>query len=111
MSDAVLTPVRAAHRFDVDALTAYLRDHLPPFDGALEIEQFDGGQSNPTFRLSAGGRRYVLRKQPPGELLPSAHQVDREHRVMAALADTPVPVPRMVALCNDPAVIGTRFYV
>ncbi len=111
MSDAVLTPVRAAHRFDVDALTSFLRAHLPPFDGSLDIEQFDGGQSNPTFRLTAGGRRYVLRKQPPGELLPSAHQVDREHRVMAALAETGVPVPRMVALCNDTAVIGTRFYV
>ena len=111
MSDAVLTPVREAHRFDEAALIAYLRDQLPGFTGQVAFEQFEGGQSNPTFRLSAGGKRYVLRKQPPGELLPSAHQVDREFRVMQALEHTDVPVPRMVALCEDPAIIGTRFYV
>ena len=111
MSDVVLTPVRAAHRFDEAALTDYLARTVPEFAKGIEVEQFEGGQSNPTFRITAGGRRYVLRKQPPGELLPSAHQVDREYRVQKALAGTAVPVPRMVALCEDPAVIGTKFYV
>ena len=111
MSDVALTPVRDAHRFDEEALATYLRDHVEGFDGDLIVEQFEGGQSNPTFRLTAGDRHYVLRKQPPGELLPSAHQVDREHRVMHALAGTDVPVPKTYALCEDPDVIGTKFYV
>lgn len=112
MSDApVLTPVRPGHEFDEAALARFLAERAEGFDGALTVRQFEGGQSNPTFLLEAGGREYVLRKQPPGELLPSAHQVDREYRVMHALADTDVPVPRMVALCEDPAVIGTKFYV
>jgi aminoglycoside phosphotransferase (APT) family kinase protein len=84
---------------------------VPDFPEGLAIEQFEGGQSNPTFRLTAGGHHYVLRKQPPGTLLPSAHQVDREYRVMHALAGTGVPVPRMIALCEDASVIGTKFYV
>ena len=75
------------------------------------MQQFEGGQSNPTFALRAGSREYVLRKQPPGELLPSAHQVDREYRVMHALRDSDVPVPKMYALCEDTSVIGTKFYV
>jgi aminoglycoside phosphotransferase (APT) family kinase protein len=111
MSDVVLTPVREAHRFDERALADYLSRHVPEFAHGIAVEQFEGGQSNPTFRITAGGRRYVLRKQPPGELLPSAHQVDREYRVMDALAPTGVPVPRMVALCDDASVIGTKFYV
>jgi aminoglycoside phosphotransferase (APT) family kinase protein len=108
---AELTPVREAHRFDEAALAAYLAEHVDGFNGELTVRQFEGGQSNPTFLLAAGGREYVLRKQPPGELLPSAHQVDREHRVMAALAEQDVPVPRMFALCEDASVIGTKFYV
>lgn len=111
MSNAVLTPVREAHRFDERALADYLAATVPACAAGITLEQFEGGQSNPTFRMTAGDRRYVLRKQPPGELLPSAHQVDREYRVMKALADSGVPVPRMVALCEDPTVIGTRFYV
>jgi aminoglycoside phosphotransferase (APT) family kinase protein len=111
MSNAELTPVREAHRFDEAALARFLAANVADFSGPLRVEQFEGGQSNPTFRLEAGGRRYVLRKQPPGELLPSAHQVDREFRVMKALEDTPVPVPRMMALCDDTQIIGTRFYV
>ncbi len=75
------------------------------------MEQFQGGQSNPTYRVAAGDRRYVLRRKPPGPLLPSAHAVDREFRVMTALAGTGVPVPRMYALCDDASVIGTPFYV
>ncbi|MEZ5559798.1 MAG: phosphotransferase [Pseudomonadales bacterium] len=111
MSDVELTPVRDAHRFDEQALERYLAAHVAGFQGRLAIEQFEGGQSNPTFRLSAGGARYVLRKQPPGELLPSAHQVDREYRVMRALDHSEVPVPKMHCLCEDPTVIGTKFYV
>ncbi len=111
MSDVQLTPVRSAHQFDEAALTAYLAEHVVDFTPPLTVRQFEGGQSNPTFLLETASRRYVLRKQPPGELLPSAHQVDREHRVMKALQDTGVPVPRMFCLCEDTAIIGTKFYV
>jgi aminoglycoside phosphotransferase (APT) family kinase protein len=104
-------PVREAHRFDEAALERHLREHVEGFRGPLAVRQFGGGQSNPTFALSAGGRRYVLRKKPPGVLLPSAHAVDREYRVISALAKTDVPVPRAYTLCEDAAVIGTPFYV
>ncbi len=104
-------PVADAHRFDVAALERYLRDHIEGFDGPLEVEQFKGGQSNPTYRLRAGARRYVLRRKPPGTLLPSAHAVDREYRVITALAGSDVPVARTYALCTDESVIGTMFYV
>ena len=110
-TDPVLTPVRPGHEFDQEALRAFLAERADGFEGPLEVLQFEGGQSNPTFLLRAHGGEYVLRKQPPGELLPSAHQVDREYRVMDALGPTDVPVPRMVALCEDPEVIGTKFYV
>jgi aminoglycoside phosphotransferase (APT) family kinase protein len=106
-----LTVVREAHRFDEAALAAYLRDRLPGCDGRIEVRQFEGGQSNPTYQLAAGGRRYVLRKKPKGKLLPSAHQVEREYRVMTALQGSEVPVPRTWLLCEDPGVIGTPFYV
>jgi aminoglycoside phosphotransferase (APT) family kinase protein len=105
------TAVRAAHRFDEAALARYLERNVAGFAGPLEVKQFAGGQSNPTFLLTAGATRYVLRKKPPGALLRSAHQVDREYRIMKALADTDVPVPRMYALCEDDSVIGTAFYV
>jgi len=112
MSDSPeLTSVRQSHKFSEERLTRYLADHIDGFEDQLEILQYEGGQSNPTFRLDVGGRAYVMRKQPPGELLPSAHQVDREYRVMKALASTGVPVPRMLVLCEDPHVIGTKFYV
>ncbi len=111
MSNVELTSVRQAHRFDEDALAHYLETHIDGFEGPVKVEQFEGGQSNPTFRLEVGGRHYVMRKQPPGKLLPSAHQVDREYRVMKALESTDVPVPRMYALCEDTEVIGTKFYV
>ena len=111
MSDVEITAVREAHQFDEAALHAYLQTNVRGYAGELNVKQFEGGQSNPTYLLEAGGTRYVLRKQPPGELLPSAHQVDREYRVMAALADTGVPVPEMFCLCEDPAIIGTKFYV
>ncbi|WP_439816040.1 phosphotransferase [Zavarzinia sp. CC-PAN008] len=107
--------VRDAHRFDPAPLEAYLRAHVDGFAGELEVRQFQGGASNPTFLLTthgAGqGRRYVLRKKPPGKLLASAHAVDREYRIMKALGSTDVPVPRMRVLCEDDGVIGTPFYV
>ncbi|MGD8310853.1 MAG: phosphotransferase [Chromatiales bacterium] len=111
MSYPGTVPVREAHRFDEMALEAYLGDHVDGFSGPLEVVQFEGGQSNPTFLLLAGGDRYVLRKKPPGKLLPSAHQVDREYRIMKALEPTDVPVPHMFVLCEDAGVIGTEFYV
>jgi len=112
MSDtAILTAVRNAHRFDESALAAYLERAVDDFGGPLRIRQFEGGQSNPTYLLETPTERYVLRKQPPGELLRSAHQVDREFRVMRALAGTEVPVPRMLSLCEDVSIIGTKFYV
>jgi len=93
------------------ALGEYLRGRLPAGDGPFAIEPLQGGQSNPTFRLRQGERSYVLRKQPEGELLPSAHAVDREYRVMTALAQTDVPVPRTYCYCDDRSVIGTPFFV
>ena len=111
MSDVELTPVRPAHVFDEDALQTYMETHVDGFRGPTKVRQFEGGQSNPTFMLEAPTGRYVLRKQPPGELLPSAHQVDREYRVMDALYETDVPVPKMYTLCEDANVIGTKFYI
>jgi aminoglycoside phosphotransferase (APT) family kinase protein len=104
-------PVREEHRFDEITLEAYLQDHVPGFGAGLEVLQFDRGQSNPTFVLIAAGQRYVLRKKPPGALLPRAHLVEREYRVMEALAPTGVPVPRMLHLCHDPSVLGTAFFI
>src|SRR3954468_16343785 len=104
-------PVADAHRFDVAALERFMRENVEGFCGTLEAEQFRGGQSNPTHRLSAGGKRYVMRRKPPGKLLPSAHAVDREYRVITALAGTDVPVPKTYALCTDESVIGAMFYV
>jgi aminoglycoside phosphotransferase (APT) family kinase protein len=104
-------PVAEAHRFDVAALERYLREQLPGFAGPLAITQFEGGQSNPTYRLDASGASYVLRRKPPGKLLPSAHAVDREFRVMRALASTDVPVARCLCLCADESVIGSTFFV
>jgi aminoglycoside phosphotransferase (APT) family kinase protein len=103
--------VREAHRFDVDALARWLDAHVERCSGPLDVRQFAGGQSNPTFLLASNGRHFVLRKKPPGKLLPSAHQVDREYRVMHALAGTGVPVPLMLGACEDDRVIGTAFYV
>ena len=97
--------------FDASALAQYLQRHLAGDWSRLEVRQFVGGQSNPTFLLSSGERRVVLRKQPGGRLLPSAHAVDREFRIMQALHATDVPVPAMLHFCSDPAVIGTPFYV
>ena len=110
-SDEKLIPIRDAHRFDESALSEYLQDKLEGYKGPLNVQQFEGGQSNPTFLISCGVKNYVLRKKPPGKLLPSAHQVEREYRVMKALEETDVPVPEMLILCEDDAVIGTPFFV
>jgi len=101
----------AVHPFDTTALAAYLRARVADFAGDLVVDQFQGGQSNPTYRIAAGDRRYVLRRKPPGHLLPSAHAIEREFRVMSALAGTDVPVAKTYALCEDAGVIGTAFYV
>ena len=104
-------PVSDRNKFDVGNLERYMRQNVKDFSGVLDIQQFKGGQSNPTYRLSAGGQKYVLRRKPPGKLLPSAHAVDREFRVISALEDSDVPVPKTYALCKDDSVIGTMFYI
>ncbi len=104
-------PVEERHRIDAGRLEDFLKQHMEGFRGPLEIEQFKGGQSNPTYRITAGGRRYALRKKPPGKLLPSAHAVEREFRVIQALSKVGFPVARPYVLCQDDAVIGTAFYV
>lgn len=105
------TEVREAHRFDEARLHAWLQAHVPGYSGPLRVSQFKGGQSNPTYRLDAGGKAYVLRRKPPGKLLASAHAVDREYQVICALYGTGVPVARPYGLCEDETVIGTAFYV
>ncbi|MBW2578642.1 MAG: phosphotransferase [Deltaproteobacteria bacterium] len=106
-----LTEVREAHRFDEEALDRYLAEHLESYRGPLRIQQFEGGQSNPTYLLSAGSGDYVLRKKPPGVLLPRAHMVEREYRILAALAATDVPVPKVHLLCEADDPIGTPFFI
>lgn len=104
-------PVDPRLRFDEAGLEAWLASHAPGYAGPLTVRQFKGGQSNPTYLLETPGRRYVLRRKPPGVLLPSAHAVEREFRVISALHAQGYPVARPWALCEDPAVIGTAFYV
>jgi aminoglycoside phosphotransferase (APT) family kinase protein len=111
LTEPTTRPVAARHAFDHDALAAYLRAQGLRCADALKVEQFAGGQSNPTYLVTAGHDRYVLRRKPPGALLPSAHAVDREYRIMRALADSGIPVPRVFALCDDASVIGTAFFL
>jgi aminoglycoside phosphotransferase (APT) family kinase protein len=108
---AALRPPAAQHAFDTARLASWMQSHIDGFRGPIEVRQFSGGQSNPTFLVQSADDRYVLRRKPPGKLLPSAHAVDREFRVISALADTEVPVARARALCEDAEVIGTMFYV
>jgi len=103
--------VREAHRFDADKLEAYLAGRIDGFKTPLEVRQFKGGQSNPTYQLVTPNRKYVLRRKPPGKLLPSAHAVDREFRIISALHPTGFPVAKPYLLCEDESVIGTMFYV
>jgi aminoglycoside phosphotransferase (APT) family kinase protein len=98
------------HRFDEGALARFLEQKLPGFDGQIEVRQFQGGQSNPTYLIGTTAGNYVLRKKPAGKLLASAHAVDREFTVMRALAGH-VPVPKMYLLCEDESVLGQPFYV
>ncbi len=107
------TAVQERHRFDVDRLAAFLAERIDGFRGPLAVEQFQGGQSNPTFLLRTPGASYVMRAKPASaaKLLPSAHAVDREHRVISALEKAGVPVPRTYCLCEDETVIGRAFYV
>jgi aminoglycoside phosphotransferase (APT) family kinase protein len=100
-----------AYRFDVKKLEAYLAERIEGFQTPLEVRQFKGGQSNPTYQLITPNRKYVLRRKPPGKLLPSAHAVDREFRVIAALHRQDFPVPEPVAYCDDPEIVGTAFFV
>ena len=99
------------HTLDVEKLSDYLTQQLDEFTGIKKSKKFNTGQSNPTYLLETAEKKYVLRKKPPGELLPSAHAVDREYRIIKALEETKVPVPRTVFLCNDESIIGTIFYV
>ncbi|MBL6939159.1 MAG: phosphotransferase family protein [Alphaproteobacteria bacterium] len=115
MSDGIIGDVVPALRFDEARLKAHLEKHIDGFGRDMIVQQIKGGASNPTYKLTTQGPNgplsYVLRKKPPGQLLASAHQVDREHRVMKALENTGVPVPRMRLLETDDSIIGTPFYV
>lgn len=106
-------PVAERQQFDIGALHAYMRSHVDGFSGDLNVEQFKGGQSNPTFKLTAHGKHYVLRTKPgpASKLLPSAHAIDREYRVMDALQKAGFPAARQYALCTDESVIGRAFYI
>ncbi len=99
-------------RFDIPSIERWMADHVEDFAGPLTVSQFKGGQSNPTYRLDTpSGRSFVLRRKPPGKLLPGAHAVDREARVLSALGQQGFPVPRIFGLCEDEHVIGTPFFV
>ncbi|MCR6646345.1 MAG: phosphotransferase family protein [Terricaulis sp.] len=104
-------PVDERHRLDEAALEAWLKENVAGYQGPLSINQFKGGQSNPTYQLVTPTKKYVLRKKPGGKLLPSAHAVDREYRVISALHTTRFPVARAYALCSDDSVLGAMFYV
>lgn len=103
--------VADAHKIDEVALEAYMKDHVEGFEGPIEVKEFKGGQSNPTYQIIAKSGKYVLRRKPPGKLLPSAHAVDREYRVITALGPTDVPTPKTYCMCEDESVIGTIFYI
>lgn len=104
-------PVEERHKLDEASLTRWLESNVEGFQGPLTLNQFKGGQSNPTYQLVTPSKKYVLRKKPSGKLLPSAHAVDREYRVMSALYPTGFPVAKQYALCSDDSVIGAMFYV
>ena len=103
--------VAESHRFDEAALATWMQANVEGYEGPLEVRQFKGGQSNPTYQLITPSKKYVMRRKPPGKLLPSAHAVDREYKVITALYPTGFPVARSYGLCTDDAVIGTWFYI
>jgi len=110
-ANAGTTAVREGFAFDEAALARWLADHVEDYAGPLTVEQFKGGQSNPTYKLVTPGRAYVLRRKPPGDVLKGAHAVDREARILTALGGAGFPVARVYGLCTDEAVIGSWFYV
>ena len=103
--------VREQHRFDEAALASWMAAHIDGYAGPLEVAQFKGGQSNPTYRLSTPTRNYVLRRKPPGQTVQGAHAVDREARILQALAPAGFPVAKVYGLCTDDSVIGSWFYI
>ena len=105
------TPVRQGYAFDIAALANWMEANVAGFTRPIEVEQFKGGQSNPTYKLITPGKHYVLRRKPPGQTLGGAHAVDREARILTGLAKADFPVPKVHGLCEDDAVIGTWFYV
>jgi len=104
-------PVLERHSFDASALEDYMKANVEGFEGPIDVQEFKGGQSNPTYKIVTPNQAYVLRRKPPGRLLKSAHAVDREYQVISALNKTNVPVPQSYALCEDDDVIGTAFYL
>jgi aminoglycoside phosphotransferase (APT) family kinase protein len=111
VSDVSLIDVLPQHRFDEAALWRYLQVQLPDFSEPATLRQFQGGQSNPTYLIETPAKKFVLRKKPPGKLLPSAHLIEREYRILRALPQADVPVPTARVLCEDASIIGTPFYV
>lgn len=117
MTDAIATEFSGVGdtpdhlKIDEGALDAYMRAHVAGYRGPLKIEKFKGGQSNPTYLITTPAKKYVLRRKPPGKLLPSAHAVEREYKVMTALSGAGFPAPKTYALCEDPDVIGTAFFI
>jgi aminoglycoside phosphotransferase (APT) family kinase protein len=105
------TPVRIEHRFNEQALADWMIGNVEGFDGPLTVEQFKGGQSNPTYKIITNTKSYVLRRKPPGDLLKGAHAVDREARILSALGATGFPVAKVYGLCEDDSIIGTSFFI
>ncbi|MGW8203494.1 phosphotransferase [Sphingomonas bisphenolicum] len=110
-ANAGTTAVRDTYRFDEDALACWMAAHVEGYAGPLRVEQFKGGQSNPTYKLVTPGRFYVLRRKPPGDTLRGAHAVDREARILTALGGVGFPVAHVFGLCTDESVIGSWFYI
>jgi aminoglycoside phosphotransferase (APT) family kinase protein len=104
-------PVDIQHRFDEAALERWMQANVNGFDGPLTVLRYKGGQSNPTYRLETPNHAYVLRRKPFGALLPTAHAVEREYRLISALETVRFPVPHAHAICHDPSVIGATFYL
>ncbi|MCH2345093.1 MAG: phosphotransferase [Pseudomonadales bacterium] len=105
------SPVRAGLEIDIDAVESYFKENIDNFSGSITVTQFKGGQSNPTYKVEADNKAWVIRRKPPGTLVPSAHAVDREYRILCALQQTDVPVPKAFSLCMDKNVLGTEFFV
>lgn len=110
-SDVSVIEVLPQHRFEQAPLWRYLQQHLDDFTLPAQLRQFQGGQSNPTYLIQTPTKKFVLRKKPPGKLLPSAHLIEREYRILRALPSDQVPVPSARVLCEDSSIIGTPFYV